>query len=108
MKVTAAISFNSGEQDPKIQIWRENKTHPGLFYKIISDISLDWATPPCYRSRYNQTNGTIQCILTEETSVSVQPGDFLGLEIPPQTTITLKYTSKVEDQLTMCFYNVIG
>ena len=83
VKVTAAISFNSGEQDPKIQIWRGNKTHPGLFYKTISDISLDWATPPCYRSSYNRTDGTFQCILTEESSVSVQPGDFLGLEIPP-------------------------
>ena len=82
VKVTTAVSFNNdGNQNPTIQIWRENNTHPGLFYKIISDITLDWTTSPCYRR--SRTGGIFQCTLTEEARISVQPGDFLGVEIPP-------------------------
>ena len=81
VKVTAAVWFRGGDQDLRVQIWRENDTHTGLFYKTISDITLDRTTPPCYRP--SQADGIFQCTLTEEARVSVQPGDFLGLEIPP-------------------------
>ena len=93
VKVTAAGWFsNNRNLDPRIQIWRENATHPGLFYKTVSDIPLDWTTPPCYRP--SRTGGIFQCTLTEEFRISVQPGDFLGLEIPPTNNDDLEIAFK--------------
>ena len=83
VRVTAAVVNNARPQDPKIQIWRENKTQPGLYHKISSDIPLNRSNPgpPCNRNTY--INGIFQCILNEDHRISIQPGDFLGLEIPP-------------------------
>ena len=74
-----------GEQDPMIQIWRENISIPGNYYKIehpipvnILDIvcadGLPPTNPPSRRSYL--------CILNKDYQVSVEPGDILGLEIP--------------------------
>ena len=82
MKITAAVLDNTGEETPKIQIWRENETQPGLYYKMSSSIQLKRENPPgpCYRTSF--VNQIFQCTLREELRISVQPGDFLGLEIP--------------------------
>ena len=92
VRVTAAVWFSNKEQDPKIQIWRENETHHGLYYKRSSSIQLDWTTPPCYRP--TGTEGIFQCTLTEAARVSVQPGDFFGLEIPPTNDDDLEISFK--------------
>ena len=74
-----------GQQDPMIQIWRENCFMPGNYYKIerpipvnISDIvcadGLPPTNPPSQRS--------FLCVLNKDYQVSVEPGDILGLEIP--------------------------
>ena len=83
--VTAAVVDYGRSQDPKIQVWRENKTQPGLYRKISLDIPLNRSNPgpPCNRNSYNTSNGMFQCIFNEDHRISVQPGDFLGLEIPP-------------------------
>ena len=80
--VTAAVVDYGRSQDPKIQVWRENKTQPGLYHKISSDIPLNSWRPPCYQHDINN-KGIFQCILNEDHRISVQPGDFLGIEIPP-------------------------
>ena len=80
VKITAAVWLSNKQQNPNIQIWRENDTHPGLYYKKSSDIPLVSSDPPCYTP---SRTVVFQCTLTEEARVSVQPGDFLGLEIPP-------------------------
>jgi hypothetical protein len=75
-----------GQQDPMIQIWRENSSMPGNYYKITCPIpennfdivcadGLTRINPPTQRS--------FLCILNKEYQVSVEPGDILGLEIPP-------------------------
>ena len=79
------INRQGGEQDPVIQIWRENSSIPGNYYKIErpipvnnSDIvcadGLTLTNPPTRRSYL--------CILNKDYQVSVAPGDILGLEIP--------------------------
>ena len=79
------INRRGGQQDPMIQIWRENSSMPGNYYKIerpipvnISDIvcadGLPPTNPPARRS--------FLCILNKDYQVSVEPGDILGLEIP--------------------------
>ena len=82
MGVTAAVLDNNRSQRPKIQIWRENGTQSGLYHKISpSDIQIRNANFPCYQRSLN--NRIFQCTLTEDLRISVQPGDFLGLAIPP-------------------------
>ena len=79
MSLTVAMADGEGKQDPgpKIQIWRENETHSGLYYKTGTDIAISYSL--CENLL---DEGTFQCTLNEATRVSVQPGDFLGLEIP--------------------------
>ena len=74
----------NGNQHPKIQIWRQNTTHPRLYYKPHSDIPivrLNSTISPCDRSSF--TGGLFQCTLYESARVKVQCGDVIGLELPP-------------------------
>ena len=81
MRITAAVWDSShGEQAPKIQIWREDKTQPGLYHKISSGVQIETSNPPCYQSTIS--NRIFECTLREDYHISVQPGDFLWLEIP--------------------------
>ena len=82
--VIVTVADHNKRQNPKIQIWRENKTQLGLYHKIGSDLPLNRSDPgpPCYQHTYN--NRILKCILNESHRISVQPGDFLGLEIPPR------------------------
>ena len=68
-----------------IQIWRENSSIPGNYYKterpipvnnsdIVCADGLTPTNPPSRRSYL--------CILNKDYQVSVEPGDILGLEIP--------------------------
>ena len=82
VRVIAAILDSNGAQTPKIQIWRENETQPGHYYKTISDIQFRRSNPPCSQNTFSNRI-SFQCTLREELRISVQPGDFLGLEIPP-------------------------
>ena len=92
MRVTAAVwETPQGDEDPKIQIWREDKTQPGLYHKISSDVQIRRSNPQCYQRSFR--DDILQCTLREDHRISVQPGDFLGLEIP----------SLYEDDLTIYF-----
>ena len=86
MEFTVAVWDSGGRDDPKIQIWREDKTQPGVYHKISYDIPISNTTSPCYQRNLNATSGIFQCTLQEDFHISVQPGDFLGLEIPPVST----------------------
>jgi hypothetical protein len=83
VRVIAAVwESPAGEEDPTIQIWREDRTHPGLYHKISSAIQIGQSNPQCYNNQGTLMDEIFQCTLTEEHHVSVQPGDFLGIEIP--------------------------
>ena len=82
VRVTVAVWDSHGSQDPKIQIWREDKTHPGLYHKISSVIQIRQSNPQCDDNQRTVMNNILQCTLREDLRISVQPGDFLGLEIP--------------------------
>ena len=82
MRFTAAVWDSSGLQNPKIQIWREDKTRPGLYHKISSNVQIQRHNPPCYQMTYSDSSRIFHCTLREDFRISVQPGDFLGLEIP--------------------------
>ena len=67
------------EPHSKIQIWRQNYSQPGTYYKAQSDIIVN-GTSGCV-SWVTIAVGIDFCIL-KSMAVSVQPDDFLGLEIP--------------------------
>ena len=84
MEVASSIGRNERQSPIKIQVWRENKTRFDLYYKGGPDIPI--AKSVCARS---PSGGRIlfRCTLKDNFQVSVQPGDILGLELPPSSDI---------------------
>ena len=78
----ALVDRTTGEQSPKIQIWRPNDTQPCVYYKPGPDIPIVRSSSVCLRDRFS--GGIFQCTLNETFQVQVQPGDILGLELPPE------------------------
>ena len=56
-----------------------------------------------HRNTHNSNNGIFQCILNEDHRISVQPGDFLGLEIPPIDEDDLEIYFKVGGSTNLVF-----
>ena len=110
VRVTAAAVDESRSQDPKIQIWRQNKTQPGLYHKIGPDLPLNRPNSgSCYRITYNMNNsGLFQCTLNEGYRIAVQPGDFLGLEIPPINDDDLEIYFKVGGSINLVFQGLLN
>ena len=81
VRLTIAVAHNyydSKQQKqlaPKIQIWKETQN----FYKSGPEIPI--SNSSCANLTLNE--GIVQCTLNEAARVSVQPGDILGVEIPP-------------------------
>ena len=68
------------EPHSKIQIWRQNSSHPGVYYRVEPDIIFH-RDMVCVSS-FQVVNNVVLCILNDDYRVSVQPGDFIGLELP--------------------------
>ena len=83
----ASSTGKSEQQSPLIQVWRENGTQSGLYYKPGPDIPIDGSV--C--DRRSLSDKVFRCTLKENFQVSVQPGDILGLELPPSSNI--RFTS---------------
>ena len=80
VRLTIAVAHNySSEQReqsaPKIQIWKETQN----LYKSGPEIPI--SNSSCVDMTLNE--GILQCTLSEAARISVQPGDVLGVEIPP-------------------------
>ena len=77
-----------GQQDPVIQIWRENTSQHqiGIYHKIGPALSVnisDNDSGVCDDGLIWIASRTYWCILKKDFRVSVQPGDILGLGLPP-------------------------
>lgn len=79
---------HTGAQDPKIQVWRESPNRCGAYFKAAPDILLN--ATACIDGMEVLSNGTFQCQLLEALRIQVQPGDILGLEIPPTDNESFK------------------
>ena len=75
----------TGEQSPKLQIWRANGTQPDIYYKTEPEILIVDSSPMCLRRQ--RSGGIFRCTLNEEFQLSVLPGDILGLELPPRNNV---------------------
>ena len=77
--IVAGRLFNE-EPHSKIQIWRQNSSQPGVYYRVEPDITVD--TDMICMSAFEVVDNVLSCILNDDYRVLVQPGDFLGLELP--------------------------
>ena len=80
---TVAGRMGEGTQYPKLQVWRGNSSQcDDCYYKPGQDIPVDIEGSAC--DIITQTCGQIfQYRLTAANQVPVQPGDILGVELPP-------------------------
>ena len=79
---TFAGLMDGGQQNPMIQIWRQNCSHPGEYYQTGADIVINEVF--CEGGFTQVFAGVFHCNLTETAQREVQPGDILGLELAPQ------------------------
>ena len=81
---TVAMRRKGGQQHPRIQIWRRNETHDpiGVYHKVGSGIPIDESFM-CIAGPTEVVDDVFDCDLLEGSHISVQPGDILGLELPP-------------------------
>ena len=83
----------------KIQIWRQNSSQPYVYYKVQSNIIVN-ANAVCV-SLVEVVNNIHSCILNN-MAVSVQPGDFLGLELPQTNeTSEIYFTSPLSSTILL-------
>ena len=81
---TAGGLVQTGQQVPKIQVWRERPTQCGTYFKTVSDIPVDGSA--CNGGITTISAGVYHCILKAAFRVQVQPGDILGVELPPSNS----------------------
>ncbi len=78
---------NGGRQDPKIQIWRKDNISepgPGVYQKTGTEIAVNISkNGACADGLPTISSRTYFCVLVERFQVLIQPGDILGLELPP-------------------------
>ena len=80
---TAALRGQNESQSPMIQVWRENSSQPGHYYKRSDGIAINNASCVGGLTEVFTDSGVFHCNLNQSTKgVSVEPGDILGLELP--------------------------
>ena len=72
------------DNQTKLRIWRRVKSHPGTFFSCTK---LTITLGVCNDGQPADTSDTNvhECQLANDSQVSVQPGDIVGLEIPQST-----------------------
>ena len=70
-----------GTESPVIQIWRESPSQCGTYFKPVADIPFRGSV--CAGGATMISSGVYRCALSDAFRVPVQPGDILGLELPP-------------------------
>ena len=77
--IVAGTSLNQ-EPHSKIQIWRRKSSQSCVYYRVESEIVVN-IDIVCV-SLFEVVDNVFSCILNDTYRVSVQSGDFLGLELP--------------------------
>ena len=75
--IVAGRTFNQ-EPSSKIQIWRQNSSQPCIYYQVEPGIVIN-RDMVCVSPQV--VNNVLFCTLNGKHQVTVQPGDFLGLEL---------------------------
>ena len=80
---SVSLRIPNTDYSPEIQIWRENSSQPGVYYKKQDAIVIN--TTAC-NAVYSNSNGVFNCTLNQGAQIPVQAGDILGLELPASDT----------------------
>ena len=88
---TFAGQMDRGQQNPMIQIWRQNFSQPDEYYQTGADIVINEVF--CKGGFTEVFARVFHCNLTETAQREVQPGDILGLELAPQREGTIDIAS---------------
>ena len=78
-----------GQQQPKIQIWREQASQCGIYFKPVPDLSLNGSI--CDGGTTTLSSGVYHCLLKEAFQLEVQQGDILGLELAPKSDDSFEF-----------------
>ena len=81
-QLTVGGAIRSGQQQPEIQIWREQASQCGTYFKPVPDFSFNESV--CDGGRTILSSGVYHCLLKEAFQLEVQQGDILGLELAPK------------------------
>ena len=101
VRFTVAVVNRNKQQSPKIQTWRVNNSEFDVYYKIGPDIPIVDRSPTCLRDELG--GGIFRCTLNKAFQVSVQPGDILGLELPPENDVNFDIYFTDEGPVTYVF-----
>ena len=83
MRRPAQTPLNEAEQLlAMILIWRESKTQVHTYYEVGAGIPIDEAT--CIGGLTEVANDMLDCDLSGGARASVESGDILGLQLPPE------------------------
>ena len=85
VRMVVAVDNKRGQHSPKLQIWREDKAQTGIYHRQGAEIQIIDDNPACIRDR--RSHDVFRCTLNEMYYISVQPGDILGLELPPRKDV---------------------
>ena len=84
---TFAGVTEDGGQNPEIQIWRQNYSQPGEYYRTGASIMINEVL--CEGGFTEVFDGVFHCNLTDTARQKVRSGDILGLELAPQGDIAI-------------------
>ena len=70
-----------------IQIWRQNCSHPGEYYRTGADIVIDDAL--CEGGFTEVFDKVFHCDLMDTAHQAVESGDVLGLGLAPQSNYAI-------------------
>ena len=76
-----------GGQNPEIQIWRQNYSQPGEYYRTGASIMISEVL--CEGGFTEVFKGVFHCNLMDTARQTVQSGDILGLELAPLGDIAI-------------------
>lgn len=87
VRIEVAVENRRGHRQhyPKLQIWREDEAQTGIYYRQGADIQVIDGNLMCIDD--HREGEIFRCTLNETFQVSVQPGDILGLELPPENLV---------------------
>ena len=102
-----------GNQNPKIQIWHEqNYSQPGVYYRTGPSIPVlrpgDASKDLCEDGATQIARGTYLCILNTSFRATVQPGDILGLELPPTNEVDFEIDFIIGEPMNYVFHRQLN
>lgn len=108
-KVTVAGIRHKDNQTPvRLQIWRPENTltEDGIRYRRVKNIELSSSICKMFkmtrmlRDINNNTIPVYECTLKKNMQILVEPGDILGIGLPPERKANFELYSVTESRLT--------